>query len=562
MTQPLFREPAPIGPQLRYYQRDGLDAVLRGIAEGEHSQLVVMATGLGKTVLFAALIREFAGNVLVVAHRDELLEQARRQIEAATGEYVELEQADLSSWKARIVVGSVQSLRNPRRLSRLGRDRFQLVMIDEAHHATAPSYRVVMDWFNAPVVGYTATPDRGDEKALGKVFDRVAYAMDIQDGIEQGWLVPYDGRRVVLEDIRLDEIKKTAGDLAAHELDEAMIKSVKAIVQQSVALAPDRQGIAFFPGVKSAELAMLEWNSFRPDMACFVHGKTDPEERKQIIKDFRRGRYQILSNCQVATEGFDVPEASVIIQGRPTLSRALYTQMIGRGGRPLPGIFGDRLRLDERLHRIAAIGQSAKPDCMILDCVGNSTRHSLIGPEDALGGNFDPDVIAMAKEKAKQNGGDPLRALKDAQAELKAILSASTAQVKATISRFDPFAVLGVSFDDEDRYAQRFGLKPATENQRALLTKKGMTDRDMDGLSKRAASSLLEEMGKRQSKGLATFKQVRALEKFGIQSAKSVSFERAKMGLDYIGQQGWGRSGIDPSHLYSLVHGPRAPGED
>jgi superfamily II DNA or RNA helicase len=557
----LFRQESP-GIQLRYYQRDALDRVMSGIASGEHSQLVVMATGLGKTVVFAGLIQQFPGNVLVVAHRDELIGQAARHIEAATGEPVEIEQAGWESYKARIVVGSVQSLRRPRRLERLGKDRFQLVIVDEAHHATAPSYRTVMDWFSCPVVGFTATPDRGDEKALGKVFDSVAYAMDIQDGIEQGWLVPFEGHRIVLDDIKLDNISKTAGDLAAYELDEAMVASVKGIVHESVRLAPDRQGIAFFPGVKSAELAMLEFNTVRSDMACFISGETDPEERKQIVKDFRRGRYQILSNCQVATEGFDVPEASLIIQGRPTLSRSLYTQMIGRGGRPLAGTVDPYPEPFAAATRRSAIQGSLKPNCLILDCVGNSTRHSLIGPEDALGGNFDPDVVELAKKKAKQNGGDPLKALKSAQAEIKAMMQQTKATVKATVSRFDPFAVLGVSFTDEDRYAQRFGLKPATENQRAVLIKRGMTDKDMEGLSKSAASRLLDEMSKRQHVGLASFKQVRTLEKFGLQSAKTATFERASAGLTYIAQQGWGKGGIDPKKLWSLVLGPRQSGDE
>lgn len=557
----LFASPRELGPLLRYYQEECQQAVLAGIASGERAQLVVMATGLGKSVVFAALVRDFPGNVLVLAHRDELIQQAQRHLEAATGEPVEVEQAELTSWRGRIVVGSVQSVCRKQRLERLGKDRFGLLVIDEFHHAVSPSYREIMNYFECPVAGFTATPDRGDEKALGAIVDRVAYSMDIQEGIEQGWLVPFDGRRVVLEEINLDIVGKTAGDLAAHELDAAMLRSVKGVARETLGLLGARQAIAFWPGVRSAELACMEFNSFRPDMACFISGQTDPDERKQIVKEFRSGRFQVLHNCQVATEGFDVPEVSAIIQARPTLSRNLYAQMIGRGGRPAPGIFDGAQGRDESQERRELIARSSKQNCLIIDCVGNSTRHSLIGPEDALGGNFDEATVKLAKEKLAKKGGDPLRALKEAQAEIKAILQRAKVSVRATVTKFDPFSLLGVSFTDEDRHAQRFGMKPATVAQRALLEGKGMSTGETADLSKRAASRLLDEMQQRWSKNLATYKQVRQLEKFGV-SARNVSFERARGALDYIASTGWGRSGIDARKLYQLCHGERQPGED
>jgi superfamily II DNA or RNA helicase len=556
----LFRAPSSSRLAPRYYQEDALAGVQAGIDAGEHSQLVVMATGLGKTVVFAHLIQRAPGPVLVVAHRDELIDQAARTIEALTGEPVAIEQGQNESWRERIVVGSVQSLRRPNRLGRLGKDRFSLIVVDEAHHATAASYRTVMDFFNCPVIGVTATPDRGDEKALGQVFDRVAYSMDIQDGIEHGWLVPFQGHRVVLDTIKLDLVGVTAGDLQQNELDEAMVQSVEGIAHETTRLSDGRQSIAFFPGVRSAELAARSYEK-RGIPACVVSGTTPKDERRQLISDFRRGVYRVLANCQVATEGFDVPEVSCIIQGRPTLSRALYTQMIGRGGRTLPGIVDQYQERDASSFRRAAIAQSNKPDCMIIDCVGNSSRHSLISPADALGGNFDPEVVALAKKKTRQ-GENPLSALRQAQEELRAIAAKAKVDVKATHSRFDPFAVLGVAFTDEDRYAQRFGLKPMTDGQKSVLDKMGMVEKDMEGLSKRAASKLLDEISVRRQKGLATYKQVRLLEKFGVADAKQVAFNRAGQGLDYIASLGWGRRAVDPSKLQSILFGERQPGED
>lgn len=560
MNQAALFRPEAIRLAPRYYQEECVAALFAGFEAKEEAQLVTMATGLGKTVCFAELIRRFDGNVLVLAHRDELIQQAVRHCGAATGEQIEIEKAGDWSFKGRIVVGSVQSLRMKNRLERLGKDRFQLVIIDEAHHAIAPSYRVIMDYFDCPIVGFTATPDRGDETALGRIFTRVAYLMDIQEGIEQGWLVPFEGRRVVLDDIELDQIDKIAGDLPASQLDEAMVKSVKGVVAESMRLCPDRQSIAFFPGVRTAELATKEFNALRSDMACFISGDTPPEERQQTVADFRRGRYQILSNCMIATEGFDVPDVSMIIMGRPTLSRALYAQMMGRGGRPKPGIFQDAMTLEHAAVRQALILRSAKPNCMVIDCVGNSARHSLIGPADVLGGNFTEETVKLAKEKAK-GGGDLLQALKDAQAELKRIAQVKV-KVKATVTRFDPFEALGMAADHEDRYATRYGHKPATEPQRDLLLKRGMTKAEVDGLSKSDASRALDAMSVRMTQGKATLKQIRLLSNFGVLGARDASFERASDGINYIAGKGWNRGAVNPTELVSIVLGARQSGED
>ena len=178
-------ERPPEAPGLRYYQQEAVDSVFEKLKE-DRSTLVVMATGLGKTVLFCEVAKRWPGKVLVLAHRDELLSQTRSTLEKATGEWVELEQG---MWKAgdqtRLVVGSVQTIYQQARLERFGAEHFSLIIIDEAHHAPAPTYRKVMDFFaNAKVLGVTATPDRADEKAMGAIFDSVACVLDIEDGAE------------------------------------------------------------------------------------------------------------------------------------------------------------------------------------------------------------------------------------------------------------------------------------------------------------------------------------------------------------------------------------------
>lgn len=569
LFEPPSRAPPPAPPGadpdgLRYYQREGLVAVQALLDGGSTSMLVVWATGLGKTQLAGAVIKNWEkGAILFLAHRDELIAQAQSRIEQMTGLPVEVEQGELrSSSRAQVVVGSVQSF-NQKRLDRLGRKRFSLIIIDEAHHYIAVSYRKVLEFFEAPRLGITATPDRGDEKAMGQVFDEVAHVMDIENGIAAGYLVPILGRQVQLQEIKLDGIGKSAGDLAAGALDEEMLKSVEGIVTKTLELEPDRKGVAFFPGVRSAELAMQKFNAVRPGSACFISGETDPDERKVIVSDFKKGRYQYLCNCQIATEGFDAPDVNLIIQGRPTLSRAFYAQTVGRGTRVLPGVVDGIYGEDGAEARRAAIAASAKPDMMILDFVGNSTKHALISLEDLLGGNFTPAEIEEAKKKKRGAGDeayDAQKALAAARKELERIARASKASVTAAVRDFDPFKVYGMAISDEQRYSSRFGLKPASEAQRAALLKRGVPDEDLTGLSKIAAGKLLDRMGKRQARGLATYKQMRTLQKWGV-NAQDIEFRAASDAIDYIASTGWGRKPINPKHLNHLLFQTKEPGE-
>jgi superfamily II DNA or RNA helicase len=547
---------------LRYYQREAFKAFYAGV-QRVRSQLIVMATGLGKTKLAAVAIQHWdKGDILFLAHRDELIRQTERELLATTGSQIAIEKAnEVSSPRSHIVVGSVQSM-NKKRLERLGRNRFGLVIVDECHHAVAKSYQMVFDWFHeAKLMGLTATPDRGDEKALGAVFDEVAYVMDISDGVDAGFLVPVHGKEVILKNIHLDNIKKTAGDLNIGELDEEMLKSAEGVVNKTIELEPNRQAICFFPGVRSAEFAAAKFNAVRPDSARFISGTTDPDVRAGIVADFKRHRFQYLCNCQVATEGFDAPSASLIVLARPTLSRSLYAQMIGRGTRVLPGtvdhLHGKALSTERR----AAIATSRKPDMVILDFVGASTKHALMTAVDVLGGNYSEAEVKLAKKKAK-SGGDARAALEQARKELLQLASATKAKVTATVRPFDPFRVLGLSIVDEDRYATRFGGKPASSVQVAKLAAWGVPQQELNGLSTKAASRLIDRCQDRTKQGLATYKMMRQLQRFGITDL-DISFDRAKAGLTYIESKGWGDRGtVDPTVLRDIINHKRDAGED
>jgi superfamily II DNA or RNA helicase len=564
----MLRElPANDDDGLRYYQVECKSRIEKAL-ETNRSALIVMATGTGKTVVFVNVAKYWPGSVLILAHRDELVEQAKAALERATGEYVEIEKAyEVSSPKTRLVVGSVQSF-NKKRRDRLGKDRFSLIIIDEAHHAPALSYMRIIEFFTARILGVTATPDRTDEKALGKIFDEVAYVFDIQEGIEAGYLVPLKGHRIVIESIKLDDVKKKGGDLDADELDVQMAKNIDAIVQETLRLTPEKQAICFFPGVRSAELAANKFNEYEPGSATFVSGFTDKDERAGIMAAFKQHRVRYLCNCQIATEGFDAPGTSVIVLARPTLSRALYAQMIGRGTRVLPGVVEHLRGPLFAKERRESVARSLKPSCTILDFVGNSQKHDLMTAVDVLGGNYSEAEVKEAKKRVK-SGQDVSDALAEARAKLKKLAAKTKVEVKAAVHPFDPFKVLGLNIEAEDRYAGRFGGRGATPGMKASLLAKGVPDEQIVNISYRAAQRLLNICYDRQKQGLATYKQLRQLQRRGFDDT-NVTFDAASKALDYIGaREGWKGAKavapigpVDPKVVWNYLHRLRQPGED
>lgn len=568
---PAIQEPVSTDPWrgLRYYQAEACQAIVDGFAE-HRSQLAVLATGLGKTQIFSAIARMWPGNVLVLAHREELVEQARSRLEQMTGELVEVEMADRrASRKTRLVVGSVDTVKQKHRLDRFGKDHFSLIICDEAHHYTAKTYLKPLEFFDAKILGVTATPDRGDEQALGKVFDSVAYCFDILQGIEAGYLVPIRGRQVELGEIQLDGLSKVAGDLAKGQLDEVMVRAVEGIVNRTLALEPGRQGIAFFPGVKSAAYATERFNALIPGSAVFISGDTPAEERRVMAQGFKDGKFRYLCNCMIATEGFDAPACSLIIQGRPTLSRALYAQMVGRGTRVLPGTVD---ALEGQLAaeaRRSAVASSAKADCMILDFVGNATKHALMTPEDLLGGDYTDKEVELAKKKALQApGSNAQKLLAEARAELARVAAAIRSKVSANHRLFNPFAVLDVDLASTTREDMRWGRLPPTAKQvDALFAMKipsgapnGMSDVDKKRLlaskfSEREAKKLIAERNRRHDAGLATYAQLAQLKRYGLDD-KSVSFKNAGRALTYVAQKcNWKPERVNVAELSWIAQG-------
>jgi superfamily II DNA or RNA helicase len=526
---------------LRPYQRDAVDGIGEKLAEFR-STLLVIPTGTGKTRVFTEVARHWPGKVLVLAHRDELLQQARGRLGKETGEMVGLEQADFYAGNERIVVGSVQTLSQPDRLSRWKPDHFGIVVCDEAHHAPSPSYRRIFDHFSgAKLLGVTATPDRADEKAMGLVFESVAYVYEIDDAIKDGYLCPIRILPIFLGELDLSSCRTTAGDLNQGDLDAAMVEAAIAhMVKSTVEESGDLKTLFFTTSVDNATRSAELFNVIKPGSARSVNGKTPVDVRRSILAGFERGDFQYLTNCGIATEGYDCPPVSCIAQGRPTKSRSLHAQIIGRGLRPYPG----------------------KEDCLVLEFTGNSGRHDLASALDILGGKYDEDEVALAKKivnasKGKQAG----EALEEAREKIrnekarKALIAARSNYQKGQV--YNPFDVMHMSKTKQDTWDERFSGAVPSEAQMAW-----MQSRKIDvpkGLTKAQASKLIGNLKMREAKGLANYNQTKTLEALGI-PAINLSYKNA---CDLMWEIKRANNKLPPqSVIDGILNRERQPGED
>lgn len=350
--------------KLRDYQEQALEAIEKALARGVKKQVLNLATGLGKTIVFAELLRRRGKTALVLAHRDELIQQAEDKIRFVYPEAeIGVVKAERNEKDADIVVASIQSL-HEKRLKQWEPDRFHTVVIDEAHHAIAPSYKRVIDHFNPELLlGVTATPFRGDRVTLAKVFDEVVYSYGILEGIRNQYLVDIEAYRVQTN-VDLDSVKTNAGDFNLGELSERVNVADRneAIVQAYVRYAGGKKAIVFAVDIEHA-MSLTETFRRAGINAAFVHGGTPKEERRSVLEGLKTGEIPVVVNVSVLTEGFDEPSVEAVILARPTKSLALFTQMVGRGTRLHPG--------KERL--------------ILLDIADNTKRHRVVSVKEMVG---------------------------------------------------------------------------------------------------------------------------------------------------------------------------------
>jgi len=522
-------EPLPAErPTLRPYQVAAIEGagdypgVLAALQENR-STLLVMATGTGKTTVFGEVARRWPGRVLVLAHRDELIEQAAKRLELICQQRAAIEKANFHAPNdARLVVASVQTMQRGR-LADWNKEHFGLVIIDECHHAPSRSYQNVLSHFaGAKILGVTATPDRSDRLALGKVFESVAFVYDIADGIKDGHLVPIRGKTIEVEELDLSDVGTVAGDLNQGQLDQKMADArvLEGVANPTFDEAGDRPTILFTTSVANAHSIAAILNGRREGCARAVDGGTETFERRAIMEGFRNGGFQFLANCGIATEGFDAPRASCVSVGRPTKSRSLFVQMVGRGLRPDPG--------------------SGKSDCLVLDFSGNAGRHNLCTPIDVLAGKYKDDEVAKARVILKKRPELTIgEALEEAR---KAIISEHEAKLRAERSiryksgNFDPFDTLQVDPDAIDDQDWQFGAKPATQKQMDAIARFGM-ELPRNPTFKQA-KELLDKLIGRANHGFATMKQLKLLSKHGL-GRRDLTMREASALIDVISRNGW-----------------------
>jgi superfamily II DNA or RNA helicase len=370
--------------ELRPYQIKALDEIRAALLRGQNRQCVVMPTGTGKTVVMANLLGALADTelrrehpkMLVVAHRQELLDQTKEKLLTADpGLHVEIDQgARIADPNCHVLVASIQTLRHSRRHGRHDWSQFGIKVVDECHHAAAKTYTDVLEVIGPEglSLGFTATPDRTDGQRIDHLFgEKPVYELSLFEAIEDGWLVDFKCFRIATG-VSLAGVSTRRGDFAVGELEKAINTEQRnrAIVNGWLEHGEGKRTLAFTPGVASA-CALAQAFCSQSIEAEHVWG-ADPQ-REDKIRAFRRGEIQVLTNCELATEGYDDPGIECIIPARPTKSRPKFVQMIGRGPRP---------NGSDPQHPVES---GTKRYCIILDVHDLFGRHDVVVPSELCG---------------------------------------------------------------------------------------------------------------------------------------------------------------------------------
>ena len=536
-----------MGQELRPYQQQARDRIHAEWDAGHTRTLLVLPTGTGKTIVFASVAADQvrAGDrVLILAHRGELLEQAADKLQRSTGLVSAVEKAEstcLNSW-FRVVVGSVQTLQRSARLERFPRDYFGAIIIDEAHHAITDGYRRILDYFSgAKVLGVTATPDRGDMRNLGEVFDSLAFEYKLTDAIKEGYLCKIMAQTIPLQ-LDITSVTMSGGDYAVGDLGTALDPYLEQIAAEMARRCKSRKTVVFLPLIKTSQKFrdLLNTYGFR---AAEVNGQSD--DRRQVLADFDAGKYNVLCNSMLLTEGWDCPSVDCVVVLRPTKVRSLYSQMVGRGTRLSPG----------------------KTDLLLLDFLWMTDKHELCRPADLV---CEDRTVARQMTEHLAETGCPEEDIEEAAAQAsedvvaqreEALAKQLEEQRRKKAKLVDPLQYeMSIQAEDLAGYVPAFGWEagPPSEQQTAALEKLGILPDAVESAGK--AALLLDRLNKRRDEGLTTPKQIRCLEKYGFQHVGTWSFEAARHMIDRIAAQGWRGvpKGVNPRTYTPAAEPPAA----
>lgn len=511
--------------EIRPYQKEAVAAIEGEWGKGVGKTLLVLPTGTGKTVVFCRVTEDQVrngGRVLILAHRGELLDQATDKLFRFTGLRCATEKADehsLGSWY-RVTVGSVQSMMRENRLKMFPENYFSHIIIDEAHHVLSDSYQRVLEHFpGANVLGVTATPDRGDMRNLGSVFESLAYEYTLPRAIKDGYLCPIKAQTIPLK-LDLSGVGVQSGDFKAGDLGTALDPYLVQIADEMSNICRDRKTVVFLPLVKTSQKFrdILNSKGFR---AAEVNGNSN--DRAQVLEDFDAGKYNVLCNSMLLTEGWDCPSVDCIVVLRPTKIRSLYAQMVGRGTRLSPG----------------------KDHLLLLDFLWHTERHELCHPAALI---CESDEVARKMTENIEAAGCPIdieEAEEKAQSDVVAAREEALAKQLEEMRKrkrklVDPLQFeMSIQAEDLAGYVPSFGweLAPPSESQRASLEKMGIFPDEIDNAGK--ANLLLERLAKRREEGLTTPKQIRFLESKGFEHVGTWDFDAARKLIDRIAANNW-----------------------
>lgn len=494
---------------LRPYQTAAITAVDEGWAEWQR-QLVVLPTGAGKTIVFSSIVAEEPGRSLVIAHREELVDQAIEKLHRARGVIAQKEKANhRASLAAKTVVASVQTL--GARLSKWPADHFSLVVVDEAHHALAATWRKVIDHFcggGARLLGVTATPDRGDKKALAEVFENVAYEITLVDMVRDGFLCPIRVQHLPIE-VDLSKARTRAGDIAAEDASAAVGSVIEAIAEAAVGHAWDRKMIVFLPLCAESERFASLLND-RGMEARHIAG--DSADRSAVLEWFAEPGPKALCNASLLLEGFDQPDVDAVLMLRPTKVRSLYAQAIGRGTRLAEG----------------------KDHLLILDPLWMTGRHDLVRPASLVAKSKE-EADAATQAMLELGEIDLLEGVAAGRRSLEEQLAEELAKMerKPPKGQIDALAwSLAVRDSDLEGWepTMKWHKQPASESQMSALAKAGFWAESIT--CKGQASAILDKLSLRRSMGLASPKQLFLMIRLGHPNPELETFRGASEWID------------------------------
>jgi len=525
---------------------------------------------------------------MIVAHRSEIIQQLYDCIVRVTGITPEIEQQDKRAYaghwfndRGQIIIASAQTLLaregGKLRLTRFDPAKFSAVIFDEAHHYVAREFSRISTYFSAagvPSIGVTATPDRRDNIGLGKIFNHLAFVYQIQDAIEDGWLVPVRAYMAPVDSMDLAWVKSERGDLNTVQLAQEMEKekNVLAVVQPTLEFAaglhpgyfhsipleqwktflditlpasPHRV-IVFCASVRQAQMIAEVINGIYPGIAAAVWGSMPQEARINVRRQLNEGSIRIITNCNLWTEGVDEPILDVVIMARPTQSRALYSQMAGRVMRPLPGLVDVPSYTAEE--RKKAIERSTKPCCYILDFVGNAGRHKLVYAPKLLYKALQPSQIQSVIRKVKRRTGRVV-AITDHGVDTEDVVTIPpVVKVKYSLVDTDVFNINEVH-EVKPLLIERDNANAPTPKQLAWLMRHGVNVNKLK-LTRREASQLIDELIERMQLGHATYRQQQFLSKYKI-NAKNMSKQLADKIIQAIVDNGY--KPLPPQQLKAII---------